>query len=207
MLHVLAHKSAIAGLAALFGLAACTNAAGVRIGSSDISQNYQPEELGIFAAGGRELRVDIINNPFPGIPPDTVDEWVVNSMQGRALGFPVDFSLDPAAEYKPERRIRVVMVFDPPRSLPSVGLCRRNDLETVAARPPDVAADPRRIRVLGAYCQGDSTVTRATGTVPRGVDVASTNLDGLIAQMTMTMFPIDNPHLREDRCPPFIVIC
>ena len=207
MLHGLAHKSAVASLAALLGLAACTNANGVRIGISDISQNYKPYELGIFSGGDRELRVDVINNPFPNVPQETFSAFVVDSMPGGALRYPVNFSLDPAVEYKPERQIRVVMVFDPPRSLPSIGLCRRDDLETAAVRPPDVAADPRRIRVLGAYCQGDTTVTRATGTALRGVDLASSSFDGLIAQMTLTMFPFDNPSLREERCPPLVVIC
>ncbi len=207
MLHGMAHKSATAGLLALFGLAACANAADVRIGSSDISQNYRPYELGIFSGGDRELRVDVINNPFPDVPQETFSALVVNSMPGSALRYPVNFSVDPAVEYKPERPIRVVMVFDPPKSLPSVGLCRRDDLETAAVRAPEVAADPRRVRVLGAYCQGNATVTRATGTALRGADLASTSFDQLIAQMTLTMFPIDNPSLREERCPPFVVVC
>ena len=71
-------------LAALLGLAACGNAAGVRINNMDISQNYDQRELGIFAGGDRALRVEVINNPFPEISQEAFAELVVGSMQGRA---------------------------------------------------------------------------------------------------------------------------
>ncbi len=197
-------KSATIGVAAVLGLAAC--ASGVRISNQDITPLYQPNDFGTFAAGDREIRVDVTNNPFPDVPQETFNQLVVDAMPGQALRYPINFSADPQVEYRPERRIRVMLVFDPPDRMRTVGLCRLDDIETVAVRPPDVAADPSRVRVLGAYCQGEATVTRATGTVPRGVDVASTNLDGLISQMTQTLFPIYDPD-RDDDCPPFEPVC
>ena len=192
---------------AALALAACGNAAGVVVSNIDVSQNYDPETLGLYSGGDREVRVDVINNPFGDLPQDVFDAEVVNHMQGQARGYPVDFSLDPAVEYHPERRIRVLMVFDPPRSLHTIGLCRRPDLETVAATPPE-GTNPNRMRVLGAFCRGDETVTRATATVPRGVQLASTNIDGLMSQMTSTLFPLRNDNDDDDdNCPPFVITC
>ena len=140
------------------------------------------------------------------MPQETFDQLVVDLMPGRALRYPLNFSADPQIVYKPERRIRVMMIFDPPPQMRTVSLCRRDDIDTAAVRPPDVAADPNRVRVLGAYCQGEVTATRATGTVPRGVDMASTNLAGLMSQMTQTLFPIEDPN-RDRDCRPFILAC
>ena len=193
------------GLTAL-GLVACANAAGVRVSNVDISQQYEPRQLGLISGGEQQLRVDVLNNPFPDVGPAVFDTQVVDLMQGRARGYPVNFSLNPAVEYKPERRFRVLMVFDPPTSLSTIGICRRDNLAAQAATPAE-GADPARLRVLGAYCRGDLTVTRATGTVPRGTQLASTNLDGLMAQMTTSLFPIRNDNLDEGDCPPFVVNC
>lgn len=193
--------------AAAFALSACGNAAGVTVSNIDISQQYRSTELGLFSGGDRELRVNVINNPFEEVPKETFDAEVVNHMQGQARGYPVDFSLDPAVEYQPERRIRVVMVFDPPRGVGTIGLCRQTDLETKAATPPE-GANPDRLRVLGAYCKGDVTVTRATATTPRGTQLASTNIDGLMSQMTSTLFPTRNRNLEDDDgCSPFVPVC
>ncbi len=185
-------------LAIVFGaaicLAACANAAGVRISNADYSPVYRPNELSLYAGGDNEIRVDVTNNPFPSVPQEAFEQLVVDLMPGQALRYPITFSVDPQVEYDPARRIRVMLVFDPPQQLQSIGLCRRDDIDTAAARPSDVAADPGRIRVLGAYCQGEATVTRATGTMPRGADAESTNLAGLMSQMTQALF-------RDKDCP------
>ena len=200
-----ARSALLVGLAAI-ALSACGNAAGVRVSNIDISQNYKPRQLGLVSGGDRELRVQVLNNPYSEVEQALFDAQVVNFMQGRALGYPVNFSLNPEVEYKPERRIRVLMVFDPPKSLSTIGICRREDLAAKAATPAE-GVDPGRLRVLGAYCRGDLTVTRATATVPRGALLASTNLDGLMSQITSTLFPIRNDNLTDRDCSPFVIVC
>ncbi len=198
-----ARRPIVLTLAVLLGAAACT-AEGVRINNVDISQNYRTRELAFFA-DDRDLRVVVINNPFPELSQEAFSQSVVDSMQGRALGYSAaTFSLDPPIEYRPERRIRVLMVFDPQPGLRLVGLCRRETNEPEAVRQQGPRAD--RIRVLGAYCQGEQTTTRAIGDVPRGADFASTNMDGLVSQMTANLFPIRNDDLDRD-CSPFMIAC
>lgn len=198
--------SKLAMLLAL-SLTACT-AAGVTIGTSDVSHGYRPNELGFVGSGNRALRVNVVNNPFPAAPNEVVSEAVVASMQGRVPLYPVNFATEPGErEYRPERRYRVLMIFDPPRGLRSVGLCRRDDLETAAVRAPDDASDPSKVRVLGAYCQGERTLTRATGTAPRGAGPTDPTFDALIAQMTRTMFPSRNRSLENDDCERLVLRC
>ncbi len=200
----------LACMAAFLGLVACTNAPGVRINNIDISQQYNPQELGIFSGSNREVRVDVFNNPFPEVSQQEFGDVVVGFMYGRTPGYPVRFSQNPEVEYRPERRIRVLMVFDPPKSLPSVGLCRRDiqgGLTQLASVSADAPPDPTRIRALGAYCQGEQTTTRVIGSAPRGPDLASTNLNAMVGLMTFNMFPIRNPNVDRENCDPFVVVC
>ncbi len=206
MRYLTKHSNKLGGLLAL-GLAACT-ASGVIIGASDVSVGYRPNELGFVGSGERALRVNVVNNPFPAISNEAVSETVVSSMQGRVPFYPVNFATEPGErEYRPERRYRVLMIFDPPDDLRSVGLCRRDDIDTAAVRAEGDPADPARVRVMGAYCQGDRTLTRATGTAPRGAGPTDPTFDALIAQMIRTMFPSRNKELENDDCSRFILRC
>lgn len=179
-----------AGAACLF-LGACSNA--VLIGTEDVSQNYRRYEIGLVGTRENQLRLIVAGNRFADS--DAFVAEVVSSMTGRTPGLAVNFSANPEREYSGGRfRYNVRMVFDPLPGVSSMGLCRLESLDDISDPAPDPSS---RLRVMGALCQGDLTLTRAVGTVAPMQSPSDPAFDQLMVQMTMTLFPITNRNLEE----------
>lgn len=177
--------------AACLLLAACSNA--VLIGIEDISQHYRPNEISLVGTRENQLRVIVAGNRFADS--DALLAEVVSSMTGRTQGLAVNFSANPEREYSGGRfRYNVRMVFDPLPGVSSIGLCRLESLDGISDPAPDLSS---RLRVMGALCQGDLTLTRATGSVAPMQSPNDPAFDQLMVQMTMTLFPITNRNLEE----------
>lgn len=179
-----------AGAACLF-LGACN---AVLIGTEDVSQNYRRNEINLVGTRENQLRVNVAGNPF-AVSDEAFVAEVVGSMTGRTQGLAINFSANPEREYSGGRfRHNVRMVFDPLPGVNSIGLCRLESLDGVSNSSPDPSS---RLRVMGALCQGDLTLTRATGTVARMQNPSDPAFDQLMVQITMTLFPITNRSLEE----------
>lgn len=187
----LASRICIAALALL--LAACENP--VIVSNVDISSNYLPEELRRYGGGGNALRVVVVGDPF-GEGAVITAASAVAAMQGQNIGPPVLFALEPKQEAQPPSR--VVLFFNARRLVGGETLCDpREPITTQQGRDGAV-------RVSAAWCQSNYVLSRADARVEKADGPASEPFRALIGQLTVALFPPNNPHTQMRRlpCPP-----
>jgi hypothetical protein len=120
-------------------LSACSNQ-GVRLYGRGSAGGYDAGEFG-YAAGGRDLRVIIVGNPFGG-DQAAFGRVVTDAMQGRNLGPQTNFTTTPGPSAR--EIYRVVMVFDPPNGLSADTTCQ-SDPAALSSTARDAVVDgPRR---------------------------------------------------------------
>ncbi len=172
-------------LAGLGILAACAQS-GVLVSRVDYANQYEPLE--ISAAGN--LPVTVIGNPFDA-PQADVQRSVVESMQGRTFGVPVNFSVAPN-ERDPDQRFHVVVAFTNVSGGDPAALCKSGDSFESNATGGGVTT------LMGAFCSNDSYLSHAIAR-RGGVDgPRSELLDSLVAQLTLSLFPDENPNRQVD---------
>lgn len=177
---------AIAGLATL---AACAQF-GVVVSRVDYANQYEPLEITAAGGGDRQLKVVVLGNPFD-VSQAELETSVINSMQGRTSGVPVNFAAVPT-NADPSRDFRVVLAFNPEGIRDPAKLC------AVSTDLNDTASNGGVLTLMGAFCSTDSYLSHA---IARSSDVSGVNsekLDGLVAQLTLSLFPDDNPNRQED---------
>lgn len=95
------------------------------------------------AAGGREMPVVVVNNPFP-IADAALGEAVTDAMQGHANGPETRFTTRPSTNVEP--RFRIVVMFEPATGLADHNLCKSR-VGDLPSRPGGGGLD-----VVMAFC-------------------------------------------------------
>jgi len=151
------------------------------------STSYDPTDIG--HVGGSQLLTQILGNPFGG-PQQLFDTAVTNAMYGAHFGPPTHFTTTPVGNFK--RIFAVRLVFDATYPV---------TVNTICSIPPE---SPQRmgpgdgtVRLSAAFCQSGDALTY--------LDAGGSGYSGpndprfvqLIKQVTMTLFPPQNPELRR----------
>jgi hypothetical protein len=192
--------NALCKAGALALVALLTGCAGVTTSFADITRHYRPSELGFNAGSDGTFRVVVIGNPFD-VSKETFETAIVTEMTGSTLGGP-RLAFSTAPDEADRRNHRVVLVFDPPEKRSYLGLCAPR----VAAGAP-ASAGRGEVRVLAAFCQGETLITGVSGRARDVTGPRSPNFGFLVRQTTMSLFPSRNPELEENRCPPWPLKC
>ena len=185
---------------ALALVALLTGCDGVTTSFADITRHYRPTELGFDAGSDGTFRVVVIGNPFD-VSKETFETAIVTEMTGSNFGGP-RLAFSTAPDEADRRNHRVVLVFDPPENRSHLGLCAPG----VAAGPP-ASTGRSEVRVLAAFCQGETLITGLSGRARDVTSPDSPNFGFLVRQTTMSLFPSHNPELEENRCPLWPRIC
>ncbi len=155
-----------------------------------------------YAAGGRDLEVETIGNPYfdRDIPGQDFPHFVTASMQGRNLGQPTNFTTTPGESARPN--YKVVIVFNPVEPATYRGICEGN----VESGPTE-----EKIRIKAVFCQGGResgqrvlTGVRASLTATSGPD--SEAFQRVMTGITRELFPLwDNDF--DDDCRGYLLLC
>lgn len=149
-----------------------------------------------YAGAGRDLRVDVVGNPFDG-DPAAFGRAVTDAMQGRHFGPATHFTTTPGGDAR--SAYRVVMLFDPPLSLNPMRLC--DD-------PPSTLptqAGQGRLFVFAAFCRGSKALTSVKGGIAGAAGPDDPAFRDLVGRVTHALFPPDRRADPNDRCPPWMV--
>jgi hypothetical protein len=180
-------------VAAALGIAACTS--GVRMTQQEISPSYKSGEFA-YAGADRDMEVIVVGNPFSG-DHAAFGKAVTDHMQGNHWGPPTRFTTTPG----PSARdiYRVVMLFDPPKTLTGMRLCR----DEAASLPTESVGG--EIVVFAAFCRGSKSLTEIKGRIEAADGASDPFFGDLIAQVTNALFPPDR-RFDDDRggCPPWL---
>lgn len=155
-----------------------------------------------YAAGGRDLKVETVGNPYSSRDFVNQDfpEHVTAAMQGRNRGQPTNFTTTPGETARPN--YKVVIVFNPVEPATYRGICEGD----VESEPTD-----GKIRIKAVFCQGGResgqrvlTGVRASLSATSGPD--SEAFDRVMAGITRELFPLwDNDF--DDDCRGVIWLC
>ncbi|MEK9662538.1 MAG: hypothetical protein VW644_12525 [Alphaproteobacteria bacterium] len=191
---MLSRAQTVAAAAAVLLLVGCDNP--VSVSKVEIAHNYLPEEALRYASGGNELRVVVAGDPF-GAGADANADAAVAAMQGQNIGPPLAFALDPSQEAQPPAR--VVLVFNGRQLVGGQNLCATRDPVETARSTDGVVV------VSGAWCQSNYLLSAATARVEEADGLGSEPFEALMGQLTIALFPPENPHHKSFRrpCPPF----
>ncbi len=177
-------------LAITLAAAACA-AGGVRLTQQNIAPTYAPGEFA-YVAAGRDLRVVVAGNPFGG-DHAAFEGAVTDAMQGRHWGQRTNFTTTPGPSA--HARYRVVLLFDPPRSLNGARLCRENP----ATLPSDSTGEG--IVLFAAFCRGKRSRTEIKGYISGAAGPGDPAFRELLGQVTNGLFPPDRGTDREPGSP------
>lgn len=179
--------------AVLLFVSAC--ASDVRLTQQEISPSYKAGEFA-YAGADRDLQVIVVGNPFDG-DKATFDKAVTDYMQGNHWGPRTNFTTMPGASAR--KSYRVVMLFDPPKTLVGMRLCR----EEPSSLPTE--ENEGRIVVFAAFCRGGESLTEIKGRIEGASGPGDPVFGDLVAQVTNALFPPDR-RFGDDRggCPPWL---
>lgn len=172
---------------AVFAIAACA-AGGVRLTQQEITPTYSPGEFA-YVGAGRDLRVVVVGNPF-GADRAAFETAVTGAMQGRHWGQRTNFTTTPGPSAR--ARYRVVLLFNPPRSLNGARLCH----DDPSILPSQTTADG--IVLFAAFCRGKRSRTEIKGYVSGAAGPDDPAFRELVGQVTNGLFP---PNRGIDREP------
>ncbi len=155
---------------------------------TDYDHRYDPSEASTAGGGDRQMEVRVLGNPF-GTPPEALGAAVIDVMQ-RSSFVPVNFAARPGNP-DPERNVYVVLAFEPDRALEAERLCGEGGpVETHQATG-------KTTTLMGAYCLGNRYLSRAIARADDVGGIETEKFRGLVSQMTLALFPTQNPHDDE----------
>jgi hypothetical protein len=187
-------RSAVFAAVLASALAGCALFGPNRISYAVIDPGYRLNEV-FYAAGPGAMRTVVTGDPF-GIGRERFDEAVTEAMYGNNFGPDMEFVTAPARDLN--RHYKVVMMFDAPLATGGSAVCdAQPGVEPAAATTAAPPAADQPVRVLAAFCRGDWPLTQLAGTMARtGVDDPA--FQGFVSQVTLRLFPADNPEGRPD---------
>lgn len=187
-------RTAALFLSVLLASAACSTG-GPILTHQNIDPLYGAGQFA-YAGAGRDLRVDVVGDPFGG-DPAAFGRIVTDAMQGRHFGPATNFTTTPGADAR--SAYRVVMLFDPSLSLNPALLC---------SDPPSslpVQGGQNRVSVFAAFCRGGKSLTSVKGGIASASGPEDPEFRELVGRVTHALFPPDRRADPKDRCPPLKV--
>jgi len=166
----------------LSSLTACA-LSGVTVTRVDYAQQYSPQEVGAASV----IPVAVHGNPFGGSDAE-FRKYVIKSMQGQTFGVPVRFTQAPE-QADPNQRFHVVLVFASTGSASPNTLCGAK-----GDRIPATTRTSGSVNLLGAFCSKDRYLSHAIARANEVPGPGSEKLDAVISQLTLNLFPDENPN-------------
>jgi hypothetical protein len=172
-------------------IAACTAAGDspVTFSRFGFDSTYDTGVFGL-AAGGRDLRVVIVGNPFAR-DRAAFEAAVIDAMQGRNLGQKTNFTTNPGPDAN--EPYRVVMVFNPPADLTGPQLCASDPLG-VTPRPYGGG----RLDLFAVFCRTSEVLTQLAAAIPGAEGTGDPLFVELVGQTTRGLFP-QRSRVRHNR--------
>ncbi|MDP6883908.1 MAG: hypothetical protein QF830_07220 [Rhodospirillales bacterium] len=167
-------------LGVIFVLGAC---AGSVVTSQGRAHRPGMPETFDFAAARGEMPTVIIGDPFPGAKAE-VTRAVSAALERHYHGAPTRFVARIAAD--PGTRHRLIVMFDPPKTLPVAALC--GDTKALAA-PATAGAS----RVLAVFCERDLVYSEATARGPAPASPDDPALGAMIGAALTALLPSIDP--------------
>lgn len=196
--------AAVALATAGIALAGCA-LAGIRV-QQDIAHQYSTSTLGRVATGDYQLKVDIRQKPF-AIPDEAFSAVAIAGMQNHTPAAQVNFAANPTNSYR-DNSYRTILLFNPPPRSSSIGLCKKATLDAIAPPGPLRYVDGTgEIRLYGALCNGDLTLSRVSARASMVDGPNSRKFDQLMSQVALALFPSRNPHRDRDNCHLLLIPC
>ena len=189
---------AVGLLLAVFAMSACD----YNHRRSYVEPTYRPS-LFNYAAGGRDLAVQTVGNPYAeqGLGNQDFPDFIVASMQGHNLGQPTNFTTTPGDSARDH--YKVVVAFNPVEPATYRSLCEG-----------DVESGPteEKVRVKAAFCQGGRSSGQRvlTGVRANVVAEAGPNSEAfqrMMAGVTRDLFPLQDNDFDDDDCPGLRILC
>ena len=187
--------------AVLLAAAVAISACDYNYTRSYVEPTYRPT-LFNYAAGGRDLEVLTVGNPYAewGFGDQDFPDFVAASMQGRNLGQPTNFTTRPGQTARDQ--YRVVIAFNPIEPATYRAICAG-----------DVQSGPteEKVRVKAVFCQGgrssgDRVLTGVRADVVAEAGPESEAFQLMMAGVTRSLFPLwDNDF--DDDCRGVIWLC
>ncbi len=179
------------GLAGVVLIAACTagEESPVAFSRFALDSTYDTGVFGL-AAGGRDLRVVIVGNPFAG-DRAAFEQAVIDAMQGRNLGQQTNFTTTPGPDAN--ETYRVVLVFGAPADLTGTQVC--------ASDPPGVSPGPYgggRLDLFAVFCRASEAVSQLAAVIQGADGPGDPLFVELVGQTTRGLFP-QRSRLRHRR--------
>jgi len=185
------HKITLAATLGLAALSACSGT-GV-IDYVRLEPGYRPQQFA-YAAGGRDLRVDLQGNPF-AMPKDEFDSAVTDAMQGAHFGQPTNFTTTPRDSAREGYRVR--LLFNGPTASSGRIIC--------AGEPAVVGPSPEsgNVRLLAAFCNAEYPLSYLSAHVGGIRDAHDPAFRDFMRDVTTNLFPPQNRQEQEhDNCVP-----
>lgn len=176
-------------LTVIGALTACAQF-GVTVTRVDYAHQYEPLEVSAAGGGDRQLQVVVMGNPFD-VPKADLEQAMIQSMQGRTFGVPVNFAIRPT-NTDPDRDFRVIVAFNPDGIRDPGKLCEAD------GEVASVADNDGIVTLMGAFCSTDSYLSHAIARAPDVAGIDAENFDTLVSQLTLSLFPDENPHRKVD---------
>jgi hypothetical protein len=188
-------KRATLAAAAAILVTSCALSGPTRISHNTIDPAYRLNEV-FYAGAPGAMRTVVTGDPF-GVGRERFDEAVTEAMYGHHFGPNMEFVTDPTDDLN--RHYKVVMMFDGPLSTGGRAVCHvSNGVQPAAATPTATPSADQPVRVIAAFCRDDLPLTELAGVMARtGVDDPA--FRSFVGQVTMRLFPADNPEAHPDR--------
>lgn len=174
---------------ALVALTACAQL-GVTVTRVDYATQYEPLEASAAGGGDRQMKVSVLGNPFDA-PHATLEASVIASMQGSTAGVPINFAANPENP-DPSRPFHVVVAFNPETVRDPAKLCG------AGADAATAAPTGGTVTLMGAFCTSDTYLSHAIARADAVEGPASEKLESMVIQLTLSLFPDENPHRQTD---------
>ena len=162
----------------------------VRLTQQEISSVYTAGEFA-YAGAGRDLRVVVAGNPFGG---DQVafERTVTGYMLTNHWGQPTNFTTAPGESVRDS--YHVVMLFNPPKTLPGIKLCRE--------KPADLPSEAREhgVVLFAAFCRRNESLTEIKGHAVTADGPADPGFGDLVAAVTQGLFPLKRRFDDDRKC-------
>ncbi|MDJ0943514.1 MAG: hypothetical protein QNJ30_08620 [Kiloniellales bacterium] len=184
-------EKALGRIAAAAAVLVFVSACGVPTTYKWNREQWSRGKLGYAAAQGAML-TDIRGNPFTG-PKAELDKAVTETMYGAHFGPLVRFVTQAEAPQGLKSPYRVVMLFNPEETTRSKELCTGD--------PAPGAPTPGQVKIAAAVCSQDLLETAIWGRVAEVSGPDDAGFKALIRQMTMQLFPHQNPDDRSAQGP------
>ncbi len=152
----------------------------VRVRGQTTGGSYNSGEFG-YAAGGRDLHVVVVGNPFGG-DQATFERAVTDTMQGRSVRQETNFTTSPGPSAR--REYRVVMVFNPQGNILGDKACQ-GDPKSL----PTAAGEGMAVVLVAAFCRSDQSLTQVRGDIGAATGPDDPVFGELVGQSTQALFP------------------